>query len=78
MLILCKFRISTREVGIFPLSYEGLEIHFKMCETDCKILNIFANLHLMHVILIVLGSKHYVEYFQPVFVAETAKIHMKK
>ena len=49
-----------------------------MRETDCKILNIFANLHLIYVILIVLDSKHYVEYFQQLCVAETAKIHTKK
>ena len=49
-----------------------------MHETNCKILNIFANSHLMHVISIVMDSKHYVDNFQPVFVAKTAKFHMKK
>ena len=48
------------------------------CVTDCKILNIFANFHLMHVISIVMDSKHYVDNFQPVFVAKKAKFHMKK
>ena len=49
-----------------------------MCETDCKILNIFANSHLMHATLIVMDSKHYVDNFQPVSVAKKAKFHMKK
>ena len=49
-----------------------------MCDTDCKILNIFANFHLMHVISIVMDSKHYADNFQPVFFAKTAKFHMKK
>ena len=49
-----------------------------MCETDCKILNIFANSHLLHVISIVMDSKHYVGNFQPVFVARTAEFHVKK
>ena len=40
--------------------------------------NIFANSHLMDVISIVVDSKHYVDNFQPVFVAKTAKFHMKK
>ena len=31
----------------------------------------------MHVISIVMDSKHYVDNFQPVFVAKMAKFHMK-
>ena len=53
-------------------------VRFRMRETNCKILNIFANSHLMHVISIVMDSKHYVDNFQPVFVAKMAKFHMKK
>ena len=49
-----------------------------MRETNCKILNIFANSRLMHVILIVMDFKHYVYNFQPVSVPKTAKFHMKK
>ena len=49
-----------------------------MCETNCKILNIFASSHLMHVILIFMDSKHCVGNFQPVFGAKTSKFHMKK
>ena len=32
----------------------------------------------MHVILIVMGYKHYVDNFQPVSAAKTANFHMKK
>ena len=49
-----------------------------MRENNCKILNIFGNSHLMHVISIVMDSKHYVDNFQPVSVAKTANFHMKK
>ena len=49
-----------------------------MGATNCKISNIFANSHLMHVILIVMDSKHCVDNFQPVFIAKTAKFHAKK
>ena len=49
-----------------------------MCATNCKILNIFAKSHLMHVISIVMDSEHYVDNFQPVFIAKTAKFHAKK
>ena len=49
-----------------------------MSETNCKILNIFANSHVIHEISIVMDSKYYVDNFQPVFVAKTAKFHMKK
>ena len=49
-----------------------------MFETDCKILNIFANSYLLDIISIVMDSKHYVDNFQPVFVAKKAKFHMKK
>ena len=40
--------------------------------------NIFAISHLMHIISIVMDSEHYVDNFQPVFVAKTAKFHRKK
>ena len=40
--------------------------------------NIFANSHLMDEISIFMDSKQYVDNFQPVFVAKTAKFHMKK
>ena len=49
-----------------------------MSETNCKILNIFANSHVIHEISIVMDSKYYVDNFQPVFVAKTAKFYMKK
>ena len=37
----------------------------------------FANLNLMHMISTVMDSKPYVDNFQPVFVAKTAKFHVK-
>ena len=49
-----------------------------MRETDCKILNIFANSHLMHLFSIVKDSKHCVDNFQPLFVARIAKFQIKK
>ena len=54
------------------------KIHFKSRGTDCKILNIFANSHLMHVISILMDSKHHIDNFQSVLVAKTAKFSMKK
>ena len=54
------------------------KVRFKMSETNCKILNIFANSHVIHEISIVMDSKYYVDNFQPVFVAKTAKFYMKK
>ena len=55
-----------------------IKVRFKMRETNCKILNIFANSHVIHEISIVMDSKYYVDNFQPVFVAKTAKFYMKK
>ena len=55
-----------------------IKVRFKMSETNCKILNIFANSHVIHEISIVMDSKYYVDNFQPVFVAKTAKFYMKK
>ena len=49
-----------------------------MSENNCKILNIFANSDVIHEISIVMDSNYYVDNFQPVFVAKTAKFHMKK
>ena len=54
------------------------KVCFKMRETNCKIWNIFANSHLMHVLSIVLDSEHYIDNFQPVFVAKTAKFDTKR
>ena len=55
-----------------------IKVRFKMSETNCKILNIFANSHVIQKISIVMDSKYYVDNFQPVFIAKTAKFHMKK
>ena len=54
------------------------KVYFKSRGTDCKILNIFANSHLMHVISILMDSKHHIDNFQSVLVAKTAKFSMKK
>ena len=48
-----------------------------MRESNCKILKIVANSHQMHVISVVTDCYHYVDSFWPVFVAKTAKFHMK-
>ena len=55
-----------------------IKVRFKSHGTDCKILNIFANSHLMHVISILMDSKHHIDNFQSVLVAKTAKFSMKK
>ena len=54
------------------------KVRFKSHGTDCKILNTFPNSHLMHVISILMDSKHYIDNFQSVLVAKTAKFSMKK
>ena len=56
----------------------NIKVHFESRGADCKILNIFANSHLMHVISILMDSKHHIDNFQSVLVAKTAKFSMKK
>ena len=60
------------------VSFVQSKVHFKSRGTDCKILNIFANSHLMHVISILMDSKHHIDNFQSVLVAKTAIFSMKK
>ena len=55
-----------------------IKVYFKSRGTDCKILNIFANSHLILVFSVVMDSKHYVDNFQPLFVARIAKFQIKK
>ena len=55
-----------------------IKVRYKSHGTDCKILNIFANSHLMHVISILMDSKHHIDNFQSVLVAKRAKFSMKK
>ena len=67
----------TIRIYVVPLFTE-LKYVSKCVRLIATFLNIFATLHLMHVISIHMDSKHYVDNLQPVFGAKTSKFHMKK
>ena len=64
--IIYFFRFFRSQNVIFVLKYVS------------KCVGIFLLNHLMHVISIVMDSKHCVDNFQPVFIAKTAEFHAKK
>ena len=63
--------------NVAPVYYR-LKYVSKCVTLIARFWNVFANSHLMHVISIVMDSKHYIDNLKPVFLAKTAKFHMKK